>query len=96
MVSTDVSNSGRDLSDFEQRLGQLVNKLAAFRELEAIEAATPDEWASMQEQILALESRMQEYLDGLTDMPALFWQVVRWGGLGLLLGILLQRWILGC
>jgi hypothetical protein len=33
-------------------------------------------------------------LEVFNPVPATFWQVLRFGGLGLLLGIALQRWAL--
>ena len=79
------------LLEVEERLGKLQAKLADLRELERVEKLPPDEAADQLEEIMELEQRLQEYVEGLVSLPAIFWQAVRWGGLGVLLGVLLGR-----
>ncbi len=91
----DPSSAQAELAAYEERLAQLQTRLADLKELAAAEQLAPDQWAEMQEQLVALEARMQEYLGDLVNRPMIFWQAVRFGGLGFLIGILLQRWLCG-
>ncbi|WP_017324195.1 hypothetical protein [Synechococcus sp. PCC 7336] len=80
-----------DLADLERRLQQLQVQLSDLQEFDRLEKLPPERAAEMLEQILDLETRMQTYVEGLVSFPAIFWQAVRWGGLGVLVGVLLQR-----
>lgn len=80
-----------DLEALEQKLIQAQAQVRDLKELAQLEQLPPQQWAELQEQVMALEARMQEYLDDLNPWPALFWQVVRFGGLGLVLGYALGK-----
>ncbi len=82
-----------DLDAFAQRLQVLHHQVADLKELAALDQIPPAQWQELQEQITALETRMQTYLQDLHVPPTGFWQALRFGGLGLLLGVLLQRWL---
>lgn len=92
------------LRDFEDRYGQVrrdqrlrEERLAEQRSLASRppSPALEAELAQIQQEIaeidLALESRLFSW-DGLKEV---FWQAVRFGGLGILLGWLLKTWT-GC
>ena len=83
-----------DIAQFKQRLQALSAKVEAIEQLEAAEQLPPDEAAQMLEQLVEMEAIIREGLDGIFS-PSVFWQAVRWGGLGVVLGALLQRWA-GC
>ncbi|MFS8868364.1 hypothetical protein [Synechococcus sp. H65.1] len=84
------------LEDLQAKLQTLQARLADLRELERLSQLSPDQWAELQAEVSQLEQRLQAYLlEVFNPVPATFWQVVRFGGLGLLLGIALQRWVLG-
>ncbi len=87
------STPEQELQDFEQRLQLLQTQLSDLKELLRLEQLPPESWQEFQEQLQDLEERMKGYLGDLNPMPMLFWQVVRLGGLGFLLGILVQRWL---
>lgn len=92
----DVPSAAVDeLNDFKQRLELLQAKYRDLNEFARLESASPEQLAEMQEQLLALEARMNEYLSEFVSVPAIFWQAVRWGGLGLLLGTLIGQWLAG-
>ena len=94
--SSNSSDLGEiDLDEIEQRLTKLQQKLADLKELKRVEQLPPDEAAAQLEEIMELETRLQTYVEGLLSFPAIFWQAVRWGGLGVLVGALLQRLIAG-
>jgi len=82
------------LEALQARLEILQARLADLRKLERLSQLSPDQWAELQTEVSQLEERLQAYLLEVF-LPATFWQVVRFGGLGLLLGIALQRWVLG-
>ncbi|MEO0852025.1 MAG: hypothetical protein AAFY15_00785 [Cyanobacteria bacterium J06648_11] len=82
-----------ELNDFKQRLEILQAKYRALDEFARLESVPPEDLSAMQEQLMDLETRMNEYLLEFVSVPAIFWQAVRWGGLGLLLGILIGRWL---
>ena len=83
-----------DIAQFKQRLQALSAKVEALEQLEAAEQLPPEEAAQMLEQLVEMEAIIREGLDGIFS-PSVFWQAVRWGGLGVVLGALLQRWA-GC
>ncbi|MGK7912374.1 MAG: hypothetical protein AB4050_12985 [Synechococcus sp.] len=83
-----------DITQFKQRLQALSAKVDAIEQLEAAEQLPPEEAAQMLEQLVEMEAVIREGLDGIFS-PSVFWQAVRWGGLGIVLGALLQRWA-GC
>ncbi len=84
------------LAALQAKLQTLQARLADLRELERLSQLSPDQWAELQAEVSQLEQRLQAYLlEVFNPVPATFWQVVRFGGLGLLLGIALQRWVLG-
>lgn len=83
------------LNHLQEKLHTLQNRLADLRELERIAQLPSEQWAEIQAEASQLEQRIQAYLlEVFNPLPATFWQVVRFGGLGLLLGIALQRWVL--
>ncbi|MCJ2542712.1 hypothetical protein [Thermostichus vulcanus] len=83
------------LTQLEHQLSTLQARLADLREMERITQLPPDQWAEIQAEAGQLEQRLQAYLlEVFNPIPATFWQVVRFGGLGLLLGVALQRWLL--
>ncbi|MEO0801292.1 MAG: hypothetical protein AAFY57_03310 [Cyanobacteria bacterium J06642_2] len=82
-----------DFKDFKQRLDLLQSKYNDLHEFSRLESLPPEQLTDMQEQLMTLETRMNTYLSEFVSLPAIFWQAVRWGGLGLLLGIALQRWL---
>ena len=81
-----------DIADFKQRLQTLQAKVEAIETLEAAETLPPEEAAEMLEKLVELETVIREGLEGIFS-PAVFWQAARWGGLGVVLGVLLQRWL---
>ncbi len=85
------------LQAFEQQLQQLQARAADLKTWTDLEQIPPTQWAEMQTQLQELEDRMQGYLlavvEEINQPPAAFWQAVRFGGLGILLGILLQKWL---
>lgn len=85
------------LKTFEQHLHKLQAQAQDLKQWVELEGIPPDQWAEMQEQLQGLEERMQGYLEGvveeLNQPPAAFWQAVRFGGLGILLGMALQRFL---
>ncbi|MEL7084339.1 MAG: hypothetical protein AAGM36_07540 [Cyanobacteria bacterium J06597_1] len=81
-----------DLAQFKQRLQALSARVEAIEQLEAAEQLPPEEAAQMLEQLVEMEAIIREGLDGIFS-PSVFWQAVRWGGLGVVLGALLQRWV---
>ena len=83
-----------DIAQFKQRLQALSAKVEAIEQLESAEQLPPEEAAQMLEQLVEMEAIIREGLDGIFS-PSVFWQAVRWGGLGVVLGALLQRWA-GC
>lgn len=89
--------SAAALQVFEQQLQQLQARAADLKTWTELEQIPPIQWAEMQTQLQELEDRMQGYLlavvEDINQPPAAFWQAVRFGGLGILLGILLQRWL---
>lgn len=95
MTSDTSSAIENELKDFKQRLELLQSKYDDLHEFSQLESASPEQLTEMQEQLMALETRMNEYLSEFVSVPAIFWQAVRWGGLGLLLGVALQRWLAG-
>jgi hypothetical protein len=93
-ASTDSPTTAEEeLQDFERRLQLLQTQLNDLKELLRLEQLPPERWQEFQDQLQALEEQMKSYLGDLNPMPMLFWQVVRLGGLGFLLGILVQRWL---
>lgn len=91
--STPVSPWLAELEEMEQKLTQAQAKLQDLRELARLDQMPPEQWAELQSEIMALDERMQTYLEDLNPLPTLFWQVVRFGGLGLVLGFALGRWL---
>lgn len=89
------SSSLTELETYEQRLQVLQRQVADLKELAQLEQVSPEQWAELQEQITALEDRMSTYLEDLTNTPMIFWQVIRFGGAGFLLGVVLARWVWG-
>ena len=87
-----------DIAEFKQRLQALQTKVEAIETLETAEKLPPDEAAQMLEKLVEMEGIIREGLEGIFS-PSVFWQAVRWGGLGIVLGALLQRdhwrWKLG-
>ena len=83
-----------DIGQFKQRLQALSAKVDAIEQLEAAEQLPPEEAAQMLEQLVEMEAVIREGLDGIFS-PSVFWQAVRWAGLGIVIGALLQRWA-GC
>ncbi len=94
------------LDVWEQQLSSLQTQIADFRELARLETLSTEQLAEISDQVAALEERLKGYLDALLDdlkqeygadtfvsKPMLLWQVVRFGGLGFLLGVLLQWWL---
>ncbi len=93
--STDLQSSSpllTELEELEQQLIQAQAKLQDLKELAKLEQLPPEQWTELQDQITALEERLQTYLVDLNPLPTLFWQVVRLGGLGLVLGFALGQW----
>ncbi|HIK20349.1 MAG TPA: hypothetical protein IGR15_04675 [Synechococcus sp. M44_DOE_062] len=89
------SSPSDPLEALQEKLQSLQARLADLRELERIAQLSPEQWAEIQAEASQLEQRLQAYvLEVFNPVPATFWQVVRFGGLGLLLGIALQRWVL--
>ncbi|MGQ9838853.1 MAG: hypothetical protein ACUVRV_13045 [Cyanobacteriota bacterium] len=83
------------LTQLEHQLSTLQARLADLREMERIAQLPPDRWAEIQAEANQLEQRIQAYLlEVFNPVPATFWQVVRFGGLGILLGVALERWLL--
>lgn len=82
-----------NLENFEQKLFSLQQKVRDLKEVLKLEAAPPSEWADLQAQMNELETRMHDYLSELNQPPMAFWQVVRFGGIGILLGIALEKWL---
>ena len=95
MDSSSAPDSARSdvisLDDMAERLAHLQQKVADLKELERIEKLPPEEAAAQLEDIMELETRLQTYVEGLVSLPAIFWQAVRWGGLGVIVGVILQR-----
>ncbi len=88
-------DSPDSLEALQAKLAILQARLADLRELERLSQLSPEHWAEIQAEVSQLEHRLQAYLlEVFNPVPATFWQVVRFGGLGLLLGIALQRWVL--
>jgi hypothetical protein len=88
-------NSPDSLEALQAKLEILQARLADLRELERLSQLSPEHWAEIQAEVSQLEQRLQAYLlEVFNPVPATFWQVLRFGGLGLLLGIALQRWAL--
>jgi hypothetical protein len=87
------SASFPDLIAFEQRVSHLQTQLADLKELARLEQLPPAQWVEAEQELSALEARMQRYLGELNSPPMAFWQVVRFGGLGFLLGILVKSWL---
>ena len=83
-----------DLADFKQRLLALQSKVEAIEHLEVADKLPPEEAAQMLEKLVEMENIVREGLEGIFS-PSVFWQAVRWGGLGVIAGVLLQRTI-GC
>ncbi|MFS8859578.1 hypothetical protein [Synechococcus sp. B60.1] len=83
------------LEALQAKLESLQARLADLRELERLSQLSPEHWAEIQAEVSQLEQRLQAYLlEVFNPVPTTFWQVLRFGGLGLLLGIALQRWVL--
>ena len=93
-VDTDIDIAQIDIAEFKRRLQTLNAKVEAIEHLEAAEQLPPEEAAQMLEKLVEMEAVIREGLEGIFS-PSVFWQAVRWGGLGIVLGALLQRWI-GC
>ncbi len=100
MDPSSPSSSGLNaaaLQAFEQQLQQLQARATDLKTWTDLEQIPPSQWAEMQTQLQELEDRMQGYLlavvEEINQPPAAFWQAVRFGGMGILLGILLQRWL---
>ena len=81
-----------DIAEFKQRLQALQTKVEAIEQLDAAEKLPPEEAAQMLEKLVEMETIIREGLEGIFS-PSVFWQAVRWGGLGVILGVLLQRTI---
>lgn len=93
--STELQSSSpllTELEELEQQLIQAQAKLQDLKELAKLEQLPPERWTEFQDQIMALEERLQTHLADLNPLPTLFWQVVRFGGLGLVLGFALGQW----
>ncbi|NJL97760.1 MAG: hypothetical protein HC818_02155 [Synechococcaceae cyanobacterium RM1_1_27] len=86
-----------ELEAFEQRVQLLQQQVTDLKSWSELEQVSPSQWADMQSQIQALEERMNGYLvaviEDINQPPAAFWQAVRFGGIGIVVGILLQRWL---
>ncbi len=93
-VGADRDIAQLDIAEFKQRLQALSAKVEAIEHLEAAEQLPPEEAAQMLEKLVEMEAIIREGLEGIFS-PSVFWQAVRWGGLGVVLGALLQRWV-GC
>jgi hypothetical protein len=100
MDPSSPSSSGLNaaaLQAFEQQLQHLQARATDLKTWTDLEQIPPTQWAEMQTQLQELEDRMQGYLlavvEEINQPPAAFWQAVRFGGMGILLGILLQRWL---
>jgi hypothetical protein len=82
-----------NLEIFEQKLVSLQHKVRDLKQVLNLDTASPSEWADLQAQMTDLENRMHDYLSELNQPPMAFWQVVRFGGIGILLGIALEKWL---
>ena len=91
LPNTDGDLAQLDIADFKQRLQALQDKVEAIEALEAAEQLPPEEAAQMLESLVEMETVIREGLEGIFS-PSVFWQAVRWGGLGVVLGVILQRW----
>ncbi|MDX2270902.1 MAG: hypothetical protein NW237_02995 [Cyanobacteriota bacterium] len=87
------SDPDQEWQDFAQRLERLQGQWKDLQELAQLEKLPPERWAEAQQQLADLETRMQEYLGSFNPYPSLFWQVVRFVGLGLVIGVALGRWL---
>ncbi|MEN9202494.1 MAG: hypothetical protein Q6K92_05690 [Thermostichus sp. DG_1_5_bins_95] len=95
MTTLPNPNPADSLTQLENQLSTLQARLADLKEMERIAQLPPDQWAQIQAEVSQLEQRLQAYLlEVFNPIPATFWQVVRFGGLGVLLGVALQRWLL--
>ncbi|MEN9238578.1 MAG: hypothetical protein Q6K80_10225 [Thermostichus sp. DG_1_6_bins_120] len=95
MTTLPNPNPADPLTQLENQLSTLQARLADLKEMERIAQLPPDQWAQIQAEVSQLEQRLQAYLlEVFNPIPATFWQVVRFGGLGVLLGVALQRWLL--
>jgi hypothetical protein len=94
--SATALNAG-ELEAFEQQVQRLQQQVMDLKSWTDLEQVPPSQWADMQIQIQALEERMNGYLvaviEDINQPPAAFWQAVRFGGIGIVVGILLQRWL---
>ena len=86
-----------ELEVFEQQVQLLQQQVTDLKSWSDLEQVPPSQWADMQGHIQALEERMNGYLvaviEDINQPPAAFWQAVRFGGIGIVVGILLQRWL---
>lgn len=80
------------LQAVEQRLATIQQELADLKTLTAWEQLPLAQLHAMDDELEALERRLHGYLVKY-GQPSLFWQVVRFVGLGIVLGMAAQAWI---
>lgn len=97
--SPSISPLLTELEALEAKIAQVHLKVQDLKEAAQLDELPPDQWTDIQEQVAALEERMQSYLQSyleeieMSRVPTLFWQVVRFGGLGMVLGFALGKWL---
>ena len=96
-LSTPTALNAASLAEAERQIQHLQQQVTDLKAWVDLEQVPPSQWADMQSQIQSLEERMNGYLlaviEDINQPPAAFWQAVRFGGIGIVVGILLQRWL---
>ncbi|MEN9250891.1 MAG: hypothetical protein Q6K99_09075 [Thermostichales cyanobacterium BF4_bins_65] len=80
------------LSAVEKRLQALQQQVQDLRTLEQLESMPLVQLQALNHDLDALEARLHQYLVRRTQ-PSLFWQVVRFVGLGIVIGMAAQAWL---
>jgi len=80
------------LAEVEARLHQVQQQLHDLKTLAHLDSTPLGQLRALDQDLDALEARLHQYLVKRSQ-PSLFWQVVRFVGLGIVLGMAAQSWL---
>jgi len=80
------------LAEVETRLQQVHQQLTDIKTLHHLESIPLVQLRALDQDLDTLEARLHSYLVKRSQ-PSLFWQVIRFVGLGIVLGMAAQGWL---
>ncbi len=88
---SEVDRDAEIIAELQGRVTKIKQQVDDLQSLYDWQNYTPEQQVALQTELMAVEERLLQYWAELKPNPAPFWQAVRFGGLGLLLGALIQR-----